>query len=109
MLAELLKSKFVRRPSVCGIDYFWSYCKDFFQIFVVNSPGHMPRHFQLCVTMSAELMKSQFVRRPSSVRDTIISAPNARISFKFWLLLSLGHTPGRFLNFWKKKLLIFYE
>ncbi len=45
MSAELMKSKFVRRPSVrhpssvCGIDYLWSYCMDFFQILVVASPG----------------------------------------------------------------------
>ena len=57
--------------------------------------------------MSAELMKSKFVRGPQSVRVSIISVPNARISFKFWLLLALGHTLGRFLNFWKKK--PFYE
>ena len=40
MSAELLKSKFVRRPSSdCGIDYLWTYCMDFFQILVVASPG----------------------------------------------------------------------
>ena len=36
------------------------------------------------------------VRRPSSVRVAFISQPNARISFKFWLLLPLGHTLGLF-------------
>ncbi len=37
---------------------------------------------------------------PSSVvRVAIISEPNARISFKFWLLLPLRHTLGCFLNF----------
>ncbi len=200
-------SSVVRRPSVCGIDYLWSYCIDFFQISVVASPlGHMPRGpyaqrkmkkksffdffmnififvnmgpywspnfktlllpqitfdwllvtqttpklrrnylirkkitlvlkitykklvlkyqdnarfpslcltsenaFYLCLTMSAEFMKSKFVRRLSSVRVAIISEPNARISFKFWLLLPLSHTLGRVLNFWKKNLyLIFYE
>ncbi len=51
MSAELMKSKFVRRPSVrpsvcpsvrpsvCGIDYLLSYCMDCFQISVVASPG----------------------------------------------------------------------
>ncbi len=42
------------------------------------------------------------VRFPS-VRDKIFSEPKARIYFKVWLLLPLDHTPGRFLNFWKKK------
>ncbi len=41
--------------------------------------------------MSAELMSSTFVRRPSVVHGAIISEPNARISFKFRLLLPLGH------------------
>ncbi len=38
---------------------------------------------------------------PSSVRFAIIiiSEPNARISFKFWLLHPLGHTLGRPLIF----------
>ncbi len=38
---------------------------------------------------------------PSSVRlcVAIISEPNAQISFKFWLLLPLGHTLGIFVNF----------
>ncbi len=47
--------------------------------------------------MSAEFMKLKFVRRmsvPLPVRVAIISEPNARISFKFWLLLPLGHTLG---------------
>ncbi len=42
------------------------------------------------------------VRRPSvlpSVRGAIFSEPNARISFKFWLWLPLGHTPRRFFHF----------
>ncbi len=38
MSAELMKSKFIR-PSVCGIDYLWSYLMDFFQIFVVAPYG----------------------------------------------------------------------
>ncbi len=29
----------VVRPSVCGIDYLWGYCTDFFQILVVDSSG----------------------------------------------------------------------
>ncbi len=46
MSAELMKSKFVRRlPSVCGIDYLWSYCMDFFQILVVASPGPYAQTF----------------------------------------------------------------
>ncbi len=39
MSADLMKSKFVRRPSVRGIDYLWTLCMDFFQILVVASPG----------------------------------------------------------------------
>ncbi len=39
MSAKLMKSKFVRRPSVRGIDYLWSYCMDCFQISFVASPG----------------------------------------------------------------------
>ena len=38
---------------------------------------------------------SSVARRPS-VRVAIISAPNARICSKFWLLLPLGHTLGLF-------------
>ncbi len=34
-----------------------------------------------------------------SVHVAIISEPKVRISFKFWLLLSLGHTPGLFFLF----------
>ncbi len=45
MSAELMKSKFVRRPSICGIDYLWSYCMDFCQILVVASPGPYARRF----------------------------------------------------------------
>ncbi len=50
MSAELMKSKFVRRPSVvrpsiCGIDCLWSYCMDFFQILVVASPGPYAQAF----------------------------------------------------------------
>ena len=37
----------------------------------------------------------------SSVRVTIISEPNAQISFKFRILLSLDHTLRCFLIFWK--------
>ncbi len=66
--------------------------------------------------MSAELMKSKFVRRPSvrrpSVRIAIISEPDARISFKFLLLLPLSHMLGRFWIFEKKQnffFLFFYE
>ncbi len=47
------------------------------------------------------------VVRPS-VRGAIFSEPNARIAFKFWLLLPLGHTLRCFFlknNFF----LIFYE
>ncbi len=46
------------------------------------------------------------VRRPSvrpSVRGTIFFEPNARSSFKSWLLLPLVHTPRLFFHFWKKK------
>ncbi len=32
-------SSALRPSSVCGIDYLWSYCMDFFQILVVASPG----------------------------------------------------------------------
>ncbi len=48
-----------------------------------------------------------FIRRPSvhrlSVFVTIISKPNARISLKFWLWLTLGHALGRFFLFVTKK------
>ncbi len=59
------------------------------------------------LTMSAELMKSQIVCRPSYVCVAIISEPNARISFKFWLLLPLGHMLGPFL-IKKNNIFIFY-
>ncbi len=36
----------VRRPSsICGINYLWSYCMDFFQILVVASPGPYAQTF----------------------------------------------------------------
>ena len=60
--------------------------------------------------MWAELMKSKFVRHPSSVRPSVASIISEAIpwmSFKFLVVVSLGHMPRRFLNFWKKK--IFYE
>ena len=43
--------------------------------------------------------------RPSvcpAVRGAIFSEPNARISFKLWLLLPLGNTPRRFFHFFLK-------
>ena len=43
------------------------------------------------------------VRRPS-VHVAIISEPNARISFKFWLLPLMGHTLGLILIFFEKKI-----
>ena len=51
-----------------------------------------------------KICPSFVVRRPSvrpSICVAIISEPNARIYFKFWLLLSLSHTLGRILNFWE--------
>ncbi len=45
MSAELMKSKFICRPSVCGIDYLWCYCMDFFQILVFASPGPYMANF----------------------------------------------------------------
>ncbi len=52
----------------------------------------------ICLTTSAELMKSKFVRRPSVVRDTIISEPNAWISFKFHLWLLLDSSQNQFFS-----------
>ncbi len=50
--------------------------------------------------------------RPSSVAS-ITSEPIARISFKFWLLVTLGHMPGSFFIFFfsilEKKCGIFYK
>ncbi len=40
-------------------------------------------------------MRNLSVFRPSSVRVAIMSEPNARVSLKFWLSLSLGHRLGR--------------
>ncbi len=47
MSAEVMKSKFVCRPSVYGIDCMWTCCLDFFQILVVvcfeeNKRTHFP-------------------------------------------------------------------
>ncbi len=50
--------------------------------------------------MSAELRKSKFVR--VAIRSV------ARISFKFWMLLPLSHTFGRFLILKKKARLQFF-
>ncbi len=36
----------VVHPSVCGIDYIWSYCMDCFQISVVASPGPYAQTFK---------------------------------------------------------------
>ena len=47
--------------------------------------------------------RNSSVVRPSVVRVAIISEPNTRISFEFWLLLLLSHTLALFfLNFSKK-------
>ena len=40
-----MKSKFVCRLSVCGIDYLWSYCMYFLQLLVVASPGRYAQTF----------------------------------------------------------------
>ena len=54
--------------------------------------------------MSAELARSKFVRPLSSVvRVAIISDPIGQISFKFQLLLPLGHTPRVVLELLKNK------
>ncbi len=45
MLAELMKSKFVRRPFVCGIDYLWT--MNFFQILYLGCPGLYAQTFFL--------------------------------------------------------------
>ena len=50
----------------------------------------------LCLTMSAEVIESKLVRRPSVT--SIISERIAWISFKVYLLVTLGHT-GRFSFF----------
>ena len=66
----------------------------------VSNTRHVLGFFHyLCL---AGLMKSKFVRRPSVVCVTIISGPNLPTSFKFQLLLPLGHTLGHFffLNFY---------
>ncbi len=39
------------RPSVCGIDYLWSYCMDFFQIYLWLPLDHMPRRFFFCFVL----------------------------------------------------------
>ena len=52
--------------------------------------------------MSAKLMKSKFVHCPSVARSSsvsIISEPNAWISFKFLFLLPLGHMQRLFFYF----------
>ncbi len=63
-------------------------------------------------------MKSKFVHHrsvpPSVYHPSVskLSVPNARISFKFWLLFPLGHGLECSLNFWKTKTKafgIFYE
>ncbi len=67
-------------------------------------------NFQLSLTISAELeieiCPSSF--RPLSVRVAIIPEPNARISFKFSLLLPMGHTLRHFFYF-LNIFFIFYE
>ena len=55
--------------------------------------------------MSAELMKSKFIHHPSSfIRVAIISEHVGQISFKFQLLLPLGHAARCLFFFliWKK-------
>ena len=56
--------------------------------------------------MSTELMKSKFFRFvcPSSVSVAVITVLNARTSFKFYLLLTVGYALGLiFLILEKKK------
>ncbi len=75
MSAELMKSNFVRRlssvvcrpssvvrPSVCGIDYLWSYCMYFFQILVVASPGPYAQTFFTFLKKKNKQTFSDFLR-----------------------------------------------
>ena len=48
-----MKSTSVRRPSVCGINYLWTDCVDFFQILVLPFPGPYAQTF-------SELKKNDF-------------------------------------------------
>ena len=42
-----IRLSYVARPSVCGIDYLWTRCMDFFQILVVASIGpYAPTFFE---------------------------------------------------------------
>ncbi len=70
--------------------------------------GYVSRAHEIEICPSSVVRQSSVVRRPSSVRVAIISEPNARISFKFWLLLPLIHTLGSFFNF-LTFFFIFYE
>ncbi len=79
--------------------------------------GHLPHTWSTegknCITLSLIFISVWPCQQSSwncnlsvvcpSVRVAIISEPNSRISFKFWLLVLLGHTLGRFFNFWKEK------
>ncbi len=53
----VMKSKIVRRTSsVCGINYLWSYCMNFFQVLVMASPGPYAKMFsflkkQICTNI----------------------------------------------------------
>ena len=64
---------------------------------------------RVSIFSSAWLCQQSSWNRNLSVvrRSVIISERNARISFKFWLLLPLGHTLGRFLIFFYEMFFVF--
>ena len=98
MSAELMKSKFVRHPSVVR--------------FAIISEPNARISFKIHMWLLLDYLQRQFlalldyVSRAhdiaicvSSVRVAIMSEPNAQISFKFWLLLPPGNTLRCFVKF----------
>ncbi len=112
MSAELMKSKFVRRLSVCPWrNYLWTQCTDFFQILVVASLGPYARilffhlwfffifkeYFSFSLTW--DLIEQKISKRYSSYK----SQPTAfNFSWNFFPMVLTKMRLG-FLKFWKLK------
>ena len=109
MSAELMKSKFIRRPSVCGINYLWTCCMDSFKIlasagtyarpfFFFNFEKHWGdflRIFFIFVSIEP-YMGAKTLKRYSSLKSLanlfklflnfLLSGPYKSTLFEFWNL-----------------------
>ncbi len=88
------------RPSVCGIDYLWSYCMDCVQILVVTSPGPYAQNCfsflkkKKSFSLTWDPMEAKTSKRYSSLKSLL--SP-----FKLFLnFLLSGPDKSTVLDFW---------